>query len=242
MLEPPPEPARPVPAGLGQRLLPAVMLLSSVGFVLMMGIENPTSWLFGGMFALSTAGMLASGMGRGGAQRAETDENRRDYLRYLAQVRRRVRFAALAQRRALEWTQPDPAALHSVLNTERLWERRSGDPDFGQVRVGRGRQRLATRLVAPQTGPLDELEPVCAWALRCLIRAHSVVPELPVAVALCGMRRVRLWPLDSDDGGDAARGLARAMISQYAVWHSPAEARLVVIASSRTWPVWDWVK
>ena len=244
-LEPPPEPAKPVPAGLAQRLLPAVMVLGSLGFIVVMGAANPTSWLFGGMFALSTLGMMA-GMGRGGAQRAETDENRRDYLRYLAQVRRRVRTVAAAQRAALEWTQPDPEALFGLLDTERLWERRESDPDFGQVRVGRGRQRLATRLVAPQTGPLSELEPVCAWALRRLIRAHSVVPELPVAVALGALRRICLRA--GTAGGparpsqDAARALARAMTAQYALWHSPAEARLAVIVSPRRLPAWDWVK
>src|SRR5206468_2551974 len=105
------------------------------------------------------------------------------YLRYLAQVRRRIRVVAAQQRAALDWTQPDPAALLGVVDSDRLWERRETDPDFCQLRVGRGRQRLATRLVAPQTGPLDELEPVCAWALRRLLRAHGVVPELPVAVA-----------------------------------------------------------
>jgi S-DNA-T family DNA segregation ATPase FtsK/SpoIIIE len=234
-----------VPAGLAQRLMPAVMVLGSLGFIVVMGAQNPTSWLFGGMFALSTVGMMAGGMGRGGGQRAETDENRRDYLRYLAQERRRIRVVAAAQRTALEWTHPDPAALLGVPDTDRLWERRETDPDFGQVRVGRGRQRLATRLVAPQTGPLDQLEPVCAWALRRLLRAHSVVPELPVAVSMAARRVcLRAGPGvgSAEEGSALTRGLARAMIAQYVAWHSPAEARLAVIASPATFLNWDWVK
>jgi DNA segregation ATPase FtsK/SpoIIIE, S-DNA-T family len=241
-LEPPPEPGKPLPAGMGQRLMPAVMVLGSIGFIVVMGAQNPTSWLFGGMFALSTVGMMAGGMGRGGSQRAETDEKRRDYLRYLAQVRRKIRIAAAAQRTALEWTQPEPRALLGVLDTDRLWERRETDQDFGQIRVGRGRQRLATRLVEPQTGPLNELEPVCAWALRRLLRAHSVVPDLPVAVALGALRRVCLRAQAADHDLAATRGLARAMIAQYVVWHSPAEARLAVIAPPAAMPAWDWVK
>jgi S-DNA-T family DNA segregation ATPase FtsK/SpoIIIE len=241
-LEPPPEPAKPVPAGLAQRLMPALMVLGSLGFVVAMGARNPTSWLFGGMFALSGVGMLLGGLGRGGTQRAETDETRRDYLRYLAQVRRRVRLVAAAQRVALEFRHPEPAALAALLDTDRLWERRETDPDFGQIRVGRGRQRLATRLVAPQTGPLSELEPVCAWALRRLVRAHSAVPDLPVAVALGALRRVCLRPLAPSDGLDRASALARAMLAQYAVWHSPAEARLAVIAAPAALSRWDWVK
>ena len=50
MLEPPPEPERVVPPGLVARLLPLVMLLASIGFIVVLGADNPTSWLFGGMF------------------------------------------------------------------------------------------------------------------------------------------------------------------------------------------------
>jgi S-DNA-T family DNA segregation ATPase FtsK/SpoIIIE len=245
-LEPPPDPSKAIPVGMMQRLMPLSMVLVSVGMIFVMGVGNPQAWLFGGLFAMSTVGMMSGGMGRGGAQRAETDEQRRDYLRYLSQVRKRIRGIASAQRAALEWTHPQPAVLLGVLNTDRLWERRETDPDFGQVRVGQGRQRLATRLVAPQTGPLDELEPVCAWALRRMIRAHSIVPDLPVAVALCSMRRVCLRALTpvqpGSPGLEPVRAMARAMLAQYVVWHSPAEARLAVITSAPNAPVWDWVK
>ena len=245
-LEPPPDPAKTMPVGLTARLMPFSMILVSVGLIAVMGTDNPQAWLFGGMFGVSTLAMMSGSMGRGGAQRAETDEQRRDYLRYLSQVRRRIRGIAAAQRAAQEWIHPQPGALIAILNGDRLWERRETDPDFGQVRVGRGRQRLATRLVAPQTGPLDELEPVCAWSLRRLIRAHSIVPDLPVAVALCSMRRVCLRALSptvpGSPGLEPVRSMARAMLAQFAVWHSPAEARIAVIVSTANAPSWDWVK
>ncbi|WP_363093134.1 hypothetical protein [Pseudonocardia sp. 73-21] len=165
-LEPPPEPERLVPPGVLARLLPGVMLLGSVGFIAVLGPENPTSWLFGGMFALSTLGMVMTSGGRGGGSRAATlDENRRDYLRYLAQLRHRVRGVAAEQRAAAESAHPDPAAWPTVIAHGRLWERRAADPDFAHVRIGRGAQRLAVRLVAPQTGPVEGIEPVTALAL-----------------------------------------------------------------------------
>jgi S-DNA-T family DNA segregation ATPase FtsK/SpoIIIE len=90
-LQAPPEPEKVVPGGVLMRLLPLVMLAGSLGFVVVLGVRNPTSWLFGGMFALSTVGMMATGGGRGGAARTSTiDESRRDYLRYLGQMRRTV--------------------------------------------------------------------------------------------------------------------------------------------------------
>ena len=161
-----------------------------VGFIVVIGVDNPTSWLFGGMFALSTIGMVAGGATRGGGQRrAEADEDRKDYLRYLAQMRRRARETAADQRRALEWTHPDPTALVGLARGPRMWERRPADADFAHVRVGRGSQRLATALVPPQTGPVDDLEPVATVALRRFVRTHSIVPTCPPRCRCAPSRR-----------------------------------------------------
>jgi S-DNA-T family DNA segregation ATPase FtsK/SpoIIIE len=243
VLAPPPEPERVVPAGVLARLLPAVMLLGAVGFVAVLGPDNPTAWLFGGMFAVSTLGMVLTGAGgRGGAaRRAGLDEDRRDYLRYLAAQRRRVRAIAAQQRAALEAVHPDPVAWPSVLADGRLWERRAADPDFGQLRVGRGAQRLATRLVAPQTGPVEGIEPVTALALRRFLLGHAVVPDLPLALSLRASSTVWLEP--APGGGLApARALARAAVSQYALWHSPSDALLAVVAPPSLAAQWEWVK
>lgn len=240
VVEPPPEPERWVPAGVLTRLLPAVLLLGSVGFVAVLGPRNPTSWLFGGMFAMSSVGMLMTGAGGrgGGGRTAGIDEDRRDYLRYLAGLRRRVRAVAAEQRAALELAHPDPAAWPAVLAEHRLWERRPADPDFGQVRLGRGDQRLATRLVAPSTGPLEGVEPVTALALRRFLREHAAVPDLPVALSLRGSSTV--W-LEAVDAGDA-RALARAVIVQYALLHGPTDALLAIVATPQAVPAWEWVK
>ena len=241
-VEPPPEPERPVPPALLARLLPAVMLLGSVGFVAL-GPRDPSSLMFGGMFALSTVGMLlVGGGGRSAGQRqAAVDEERRDYLRYLAATRRRVRTVAAEQRAALEHVHPDPAAWPAVLAAGRLWERRCTDPDFGVLRAGTGPQRLATTLVAPQTGPVEGLEPVTALALRRFLRAHAVVPDLPVALSLRGTGAI--W-LEAAPGAEPepARALARALVAQYVLWHSPADALLAVVAPPYLAPEWEWVK
>ncbi|NMH95239.1 type VII secretion protein EccCa, partial [Pseudonocardia bannensis] len=186
---------------------------------------------------------------RGGANRAAAlDEDRRDYLRYLGLLRRRVRGIATEQRAALETVHPEPTAWPAVLAAGRLWERRSADPDFGQLRVGCGAQRLATRLAAPQTGPVESIEPITALALRRFLLGHAVVPDLPVALSLRSSSTVWLEP-DSTDcadtaGGDLrpARDLARAMVAQYALWHSPADALLAVVAAPSPAAEWEWVK
>ena len=185
------------------------MLLGSIGFIAVLGPTQPTSWLFGGMFAISTLGMMLTGAGgRGGGNRAAgIDEDRRDYLRYLAVLRRRVRRLAAEQRAVLEQQHPDPAAWPAVLAAGRLWERGPADPDFGQLRIGRGDQWLATRLVPPQTGPVEGIEPITALALRRFLREHAVVSGLPVAVSLrtCGS----IWLEPHGPAGDPAAGRGR---------------------------------
>ena len=243
VLDAPPEPERVVPGGMMQRLLPLVMVLGSLAFVAVRP-DEPTSWLFGGMFALSALGMMATGGGRGaGARTAQMDEDRRDYLRYLDVLGVRVRGIAAEQRRALETVHPDPAAWPAVLAAERLWERRPADPDFGQLRVGCGPQRLATRLTAPQTGPVEGLEPISALALRRFLRRWSVVPDLPVAVDTRSSATIRLEPdPGAPDDLAPARALARALVAQYVLWHSPAEAQLAVVAPGAAATAWDWAK
>ena len=99
-------------------------------------------------------------------------------------MRQKVRRAATQQREALEWNSPAPDSLWSLVMSARLWERRARDADFGAIRIGTGPQKLAVQLIAPETKPVEDLEPMTAGALRRFVRAHSTVPDLPVAVSL----------------------------------------------------------
>ncbi|MFZ0872980.1 MAG: type VII secretion protein EccCa, partial [Pseudonocardiaceae bacterium] len=200
------------------------------------GKSNPLFLMFPIMMVVSTVGMFAGG-GRGGQAKAEMNADRKDYLRYLGQMRERAREAAQEQRAALEWSHPDPAALWSIASSRRMWERRGGDLDFCTVRICRGSQRLATRLVAPQTGPVDELEPITTLALRQFVRAHSIVPELPIAISVRGFAAIGI-------SGDpaASRGLARSMVAQLATFHTPDDLLVAVVTTGRAKMDWEWAK
>ncbi len=243
-LEPPPEVPRVIPGNIMQKILPVVMIMAVLGTVAYAFIgkgesnpvSNPLFLMFPIMMVLSTAGMFAGG-GRGGQAKAEMNEDRKDYLRYLGQMRERAREAAQEQRAALEWSHPDPAALWSIASSRRMWERRSGDFDFCHVRICRGSQRLATRLVPPQTGPVDELEPITTLALRQFVRAHSIVPELPIAISIRGFAAIGI------SGEPAAsRGLARSMVAQLATFHTPDDLLVAVVTAGRAKVDWEWAK
>jgi len=243
VLEPPPEIPEVPGDALQQMLTYLPMLAMTFGMVAMMSGAGSGAlrWVGGGALGLGMGGMALGQLGRGrGDRKTKLNGLRRDYLRYLGQVRRKVRRVAAAQREALAWSSPEPSELGWILTgTElaRVWERRPPDDDFGSVRLGTGTQHLAVRLIPPQTKPVEDLDPLCAGALRRFIRAHARLPGLPVGISLRAFSRVVL----SGDS-EAAAAMVRAMILQIAVFHSPDDMRICVCTPPDRIGRWQWVK
>ncbi|WLP91629.1 type VII secretion protein EccCa [Gordonia sp. NB41Y] len=243
-IAPPPDVPRVVPGGLLMKLLPVVMIVAVVGMLAMMVatggrniLSNPLFMMFPLMMLMSMFGMFAAG-GRGGGKRAaELNEERKDYFRYLGQLRDEVADTARAQRAALAWTHPDPRVLGEVVGGRRMWERRPADTDFAHARVGLGTQRLATRLMPPETGPLEDIEPVSMVALRRFVRTHSVVHRLPTAVSLRGFPAINIEGVRQD-----TRELVRAMVIGLCTFHGPDHLRVAIVTRDPAGEVWDWAK
>ncbi len=241
-LQPPPEIPRAIPGSLLGKLMPVVMVVGMVGMMAIMftrggGIaSNPMSMMFPMMMVFSMVGMFA-GQGGKGQKAAEANEDRKDYLRYLDQVRKDVDETASQQRQAVEWSHPEPGLVWMLAGTSRMWERRPGDKDFCHARIGLGGQRLATRLVSPETGPVEELEPIAAVSLRRFVRTHSTVPDLPTAIAVKGFATIQL-------NGDRAqaRDMTRAMLLQLCMFQAPDQVLVAVVRGTDTAPEWEWTK
>ncbi|WP_369023234.1 type VII secretion protein EccCa [Nocardia cyriacigeorgica] len=242
-LQPPPEIPRVTPGNLLMKLMPVVMVIGMVGMMALMFTQgggmmsNPMTMMFPVMMLFSMVGMFAGQGGGKGQKAAEANEDRKDYLRYLDQVRKDVDETATQQRAAVEWSHPEPGLIWMLAGTSRMWERRAGDKDFCHARIGIGGQRLATRLIAPETGPVEELEPIAAVSLRRFVRAHSTVPDLPTAIAVKGFATIAL---DGDRG--QARDMTRAMLLQLAMFHGPDQVLIAVVCGPDTAAEWDWTK
>ncbi|WP_040511427.1 type VII secretion protein EccC [Gordonia soli] len=243
-IQPPPDVPRVVPGNMLMKMLPVVMIVAVVGMIAMMFmtggrniLTNPLFMMFPLMMLMSMFGMFATG-GRGGGKRAaELNEERKDYFRYLGQIRTQVDETVDAQRSALVWSHPDPASLLEVIGTRRMWERRPTDTDFAHVRVGVGSQRLATRLMPPETGPLEDMEPVSMVALRRFVRTHSVVHRLPTAISLRGFPAVNV-----EGARQETRELVRSMILELATFHGPDHLQIAIITGDPAGEAWDWAK
>ncbi len=239
VLKPPPELPGPEDGNVWMTALPALSGLGSVLYMLTMG-RGPIGYIVGTMFLVSCLAMVVGSLLRQrGSAKSAARHARREYLRYLDRTRAVVRGTARAQREALEWAAPAPGTLWSVAASRRLWERRSGDADFGTVRVGTGPRFLATPLVPGETAPVEDLDPLCAVRLKQFIDAHSVVPDLPVQLAL---RRFAALAVTADDDPDRARALLRAVVAHAVTFHSPRDLRVVLCARDVEAPAWSWLK
>ncbi|MBT2490911.1 type VII secretion protein EccCa [Streptomyces sp. ISL-96] len=237
-LETPPEIPREGDDGVLMSLLPMMGMLGSVGFFFMPNLPSYMR-VVGGLMLASTLAMgiaqFAKSRQGGGAGMAQ---DRRDYFRYLEQVRKDVHKTAELQRRTQLFQHPDPDQLWALAaDGKRLWERRPTDADFASVRMGLGNQQLATPLAAPETAPKEELEPLTAAAMKAFLDAHGSLADLPVSVSLRAFYHVVLA-----GDSDTVYGNARAAIAQLATLHSPEDLMVAVVAHPSAASDWDWIK
>ncbi|MFB7995709.1 type VII secretion protein EccCa [Streptomyces sp. NPDC056002] len=238
VLQPPPELPRGQQEGAMMQLLPMLGMGGSVVFFF-----NPSAQPFMKIMGMV---MIASTLGMGIAMlvryrrgsQGQMADMRRDYLRYLSQTRRDATKTARKQRDAQYYLHPSPEQLWAlVAEGSRVWERRTGDEDFGQVRVGLGPQGLATPLVPPQTAPVDELEPLTAGAMQRFLAVHGTLEGLPMAVSLRAFYHVTV-----SGEPQTVRGTARAVVASLASLHSPEDLVIAVATGREAAPQWEWAK
>lgn len=242
VIDPPPEIPRDSGKNWSQMLMMLPMLAGAGAMALMFssrGGGGPMGYVLGALFGLSALGMIGVGLmqNTGGGSKRERTAQRRDYMRHLASHRSNVKKTITQQAKAMFYRHPEPDQLLVTAASYRLWERRREDADFGAVRLGLGPQQLATPLITPQTKPLDELEPVCAAALRKFVNTYANVPGLPIAMALNGFSRVYITGADED-----ARAMVRALLAQTAVHHSPDDVMIAMCVGHEERANWEWAK
>ncbi|USQ83827.1 type VII secretion protein EccCa [Streptomyces phaeoluteigriseus] len=236
-VQPPPELPRGHQESVLMQLLPTLGMGGSVVFFFTSG--QPFMRIMGMVMIASTIAMSIAMVVRfRRGNQGQLADLRRDYLSYLSQTRLRTVDTAKAQRDAQYYLHPSPEQLWAlVAEGSRVWERRPGDEDFAQVRIGLGAQALATPLVTPETGPVEQLEPLTAGALQRFLAVHSTLDALPMAVSLRAFYHVTV-------SGDpqSVRSSARAMTGSLAALHSPQDLILVVAAGREELPHWEWAK
>ncbi len=203
------------------------LLFSAFGLVMAFGMGQ---WWWA-LFALAWPVMTV------GEWVADRIHGRTSYKKALKEYRRkaaefggrleRLRQEDQAERRAAH---PDPAEvlLTATGPRRRLWERRMGDGDTLHLRLGLTDMPARIELVGGgPTGDPDHDEVQVPTAH--LVPVALPLPELGV-IGLTGPRH-------------ASRALARWLVAQAAVLHSPRDLAIVVLSSgAEAGDEWNWVR
>lgn len=196
--------------------LVAVAVPLVVGIGIALALRRPEYLLF----ALASPSMVVAnhlvariGMSRRRAAAATAFEED------LEEAEERVAAAIRAEQHDLRERQPDAAAVlaTALLPGRRLWERRRGDPDFLNLRVG----------------CLDRPTTVVINGGERTDRVARLVPQ-PVDIAAASITGI-VGPVDVTDG------VLRWMIAQAAAHHAPRDLSLVFLDAD-TSEAWAWLR
>ncbi|MCX6056697.1 MAG: FtsK/SpoIIIE domain-containing protein, partial [Chloroflexi bacterium] len=153
-----------------------------------------------------------------------------------------IRLDALVsqQKESLEREYPPLPRLVSIglgtSHNKRLWWRRVADPDFLTLRMGVGNGKASFTVTPPRAmDPEDSLAP---FAVE-ITQAYQEVHNIPILLELLKVGSVAL----TDRGGEASSSLARRLMLDIIVHHSPQDVQVVVLADEQKGQDrWTWLK
>ncbi|APY86973.1 cell division protein FtsK [Streptomyces alfalfae] len=216
-------PAEPV-KGEGPRLqLFASFIPAVFGLVMYFMTKQIYTLLF---CAMSPLMMIGYWVGEARHERKRHKKAVKEYKKALVEYDVKLGELAEADQRARRESHPDPAQvlLFATGPRRRLWERRLVDPDVLQLRVGMADLPVDVEMRAVKTGAFDDPpEP------PVVTHVPAVVPlaELGV-IGVAGDRRLSLT-------------MARWLVAQATVLHSPRDLSLVVLSSAGdARAAWEW--
>ncbi|HEX2895516.1 MAG TPA: FtsK/SpoIIIE domain-containing protein [Marmoricola sp.] len=216
----PQEPRRPekTPVPLLMMLIPLLM-----GVVMWLFTNNPISLIFMAMTPVMALGNFTTGR-RQAKQRYAREFS--DFADRTARIQQEA-LEALAEERTFrrrDFADPSEVLMTAVGPRARLWERRQTDPDFLLARVGTADVPSEVHVNNPQReahqGPL-------VWT----------APDVPVTIDLAEVGVTGIA-----GPADERLGLARWILGQTAVLHTPADVDMVLLTDAESGPEWNWVR
>ncbi|MBT2509845.1 type VII secretion protein EccCa [Streptomyces sp. ISL-98] len=220
-------------------LLPMAGVMGSV--VMMTVIRNSQFAAIGAIvlvFALLGAVALFVSQ-RGKAQRTRRSQRER-YLEYLEELREEFGRLERERREAARLLNPPPEALYDVVrDPSRLWERRRADTDFLRARLGTGEVPQQELTVAQQgvSNVLTPPDPFMLNEANALIARFSVATDFPLTVPLD-----RAGNISIIGERDSVVQVARNLLLQTAVAHSPDDVALALGFPGEREDEWAWAK
>ncbi len=228
-------------SGMGGLLMLVPMLGAGASMTVMMLFRGSSLAAVGALMMIVTilASVVMVFSQRGKAARARRTQ-REDYLAYLERVRAELTETEAAHLAALRHAQPHPnSLLPIVVEGSRLWERRRGDGDFMQVRLGVGQVRLRTFARLGEEPGVREADRFMQAEMERVEDRFSYRGDAPLAVDLRGVGHVSVL-------GDRSfcDRVATIVLSQGAAFASPHDLFVAVAippGRESSWSAAPWL-
>ncbi|MYV98704.1 FtsK/SpoIIIE domain-containing protein, partial [Streptomyces sp. SID3343] len=148
------------------------------------------------------------------------------YRRRLRVLHEEIRTAVRRERTVRAEVGPDPAAIALIATGpgSRLWERRRRDPDHLVLRIGTVDQPSVKEVDDPAR---DEHHRTTSWTL----------PDTPIGAEIADH-----GVLGVAGPAEPVQALARWLVVQSAVLHSPRDLRIVILTDPARVADWAWVR
>ncbi|MBV9141680.1 MAG: hypothetical protein JO115_12310, partial [Pseudonocardiales bacterium] len=218
----------PQPPTQGERRpLPILMALTPLVLaVVMVSFSSPRNWSYLGFALLSPVMVIGNYITDRRSGRQSYRQRRAEYLRRKTTLEAEAKAALHAEELARRAECPDPALvlLTAVGPRSRLWERRREDLDYLLVRLGTGDLPSQVVLDDPTR---EEHRRALPWTAL----------DVPVTVGLreCGVLGIAA-------AAHTARALARRVLAQTAVLHSPHDLQVYLLTDAGGREDWEWVR
>lgn len=172
---------------------------------------------------------------RGKAMRARS-RARDTYMRYLERSRVKMRADEIEALEVARQTAPPPEALFDIVRTPlRVWERRRGNDDFLDVRLGTGERPCRDIAVSEIDSSTQQTDAFMAAEAEILRRRFATSPDMPLTVPLDSVGNISII-------GDRAFVLAatRNLLTSAAAFHSPEDLGLGIGTPEESRDDWQW--
>ncbi|MFZ5858008.1 MAG: FtsK/SpoIIIE domain-containing protein [Chloroflexota bacterium] len=244
---PPRPPQAPGQLNLLTMILPPVLMMVAYGgmiAIMSASGSSSSSWGFFLIMPLVGLGMpianYISHQQQVKKYREAMDVREQNYRMVLAKTRAKLETLAKQQREALDREYPLlPRLVQTGLgisHQKRLWWRRMADPDFLSLRMGTGSGRASFTVSPPKSyDPDDPLIPLA----NELAHEYKEVSDIPLLLDFLRIGSVGL----EDRGEGAIFGLARRLILDIIIHHSPQDVQIVVLSDTpQAQDRWGWLK
>ncbi|GAB3564349.1 type VII secretion protein EccC [Spelaeicoccus albus] len=213
------------------------MLGAAMSMTLMMLFRGSSLAAVGAlMMVVTVVGSIVMLFSQRGKATRKRQQQREQYLEYLETTRAQLRSDEQTARNVARIGNPPPTALFDIVrNPERVWERRRGDEDFLDARLGLGSLPSRRVDVRAHSSPLQQRDRFMDAELELLRSRYQNSPGLPLLIPLDSV-----GPVSVVGDREFALAVCRNLLISAVAFQSPEDLQVGLAVPTDRFDDWEW--